>query len=279
MNSHPWVRFSRYLAIAGALFVSLSLVFCFVDTQPGKVTGFGFIADAHAEEGGHSSHTGGHGGGGAGRGGGHSEGGHSGHDDDGHEGHSGGQKGKGRGRSDSHDAVRGGKTVEDRVLRGGGKPWAREGIPEIELGRLNVARAPGHVLARAEQEALAGHNEAMTMLYSLSAEQAATLLETRFSEIERYDSPLQNLALYKDVMTFGVTQLPNVKPASQLDLAAIFLGSAADKTVPVSEKTVAAVNIILGRMEMEADDQATLANKAEVIREAILAGHGDEPGH
>ena len=278
MNLHPRGRSSRCLAVAGALFVSLSLVFWLVNSLPDKVTGFGFIADAHAEEGGHSSHTGGHGGGGAGRGGGHDEG-HSDHDDGAHEGQSGGRKGKGRGQSDSHDAVRGGKAVEDRVLRGGGKPWAREGIPEVELGRLNVARAPGHVLLRAEQEALANHNEAMAMLYSLSAEQAASLLESRFSEIERYDSPLQNLALYKDVMTFGVTQLPNVKPASQLDLAAIFLGSAADKTMPVSEKTVAAVNIILGLMEMDANDQATLAIKAEAVREAILAGHGDVPGH
>ena len=279
MNSRRGNLFARRLAVAGALFVSLSIVFDFVNSQSDKATGFGFIADAHAEEGGHTSHTGGQGGGSAGgRGGGHDDG-HSDHDDGSHEGHSGGQKGKGRGQSDSHDAVRGGKAVEDRVLRGGGKPWANEGIPEIELGRLNVARAPGHVLVRAEQEALANHNAKMSELYNLSAEQAAVLLETQFLEVERYDSPLQNLALYKDVMTFGITQLPDVKPASQLDLAAIFLGSASDKTVPISEETVMAVNKILGLVEMEADDRATLASKAETVREAILTGHGDVPGH
>lgn len=279
MNSLPKRLFNKRLTVAGTLFVSLSIISGFVDIHSSNVTGFGIIADAQAEEGAHSSHTGGHsGGGGAGRGGGQG-GDHSGHDGGGHDGQSGGQKGKGRGQSDSHDAVRGGKALEDRVLRGGGKPWANEGIPEIELGRLNVARAPGHVLVRAEQEALANHSEKMSELYNLSAEQAAVLLKTQFLEVERYDSPLQNLALYKDVMTFGITQLPDVKPASQLDLAAIFLGSASDKTVPISEETVMAVNKILDLVEMEADDRAALAAKAETVREAILTGHGDVPGH
>ena len=119
----------------------------------------------------------------------------------------------------------------------------------------------------------------MAALYNLPAEQAAALLQARFADVERFDSPLQNLALYKDVMTFGATQLPGVKPASQLDLAAIFLGSASDKTVPISEDTVTAVNTILGLMEMEPADRATLAEKAEIVREGILAGHGDEPAH
>ena len=126
---------------------------------------------------------------------------------------------------------------------------------------------------------LANHDMNMSLLYSLSAEQAAALLETQFTEVERFDSPLQNLALYKDIMTFGVTQLPGVKPVSQLDLAAIFLGSASDKSVPVSEDTVSAVNKILGLVEMDAGDRATLAAKAEIVRKAILSGHGDEPGH
>ena len=244
-----------------------------------QAAGFNLIPDAQAEESGHSgSHTGGGHSGGGGGGGGHSSG-DSGHDDT--EGHAGGQGQKGwrGGRSDSVDAVRGGKAVEDQVLRGGGKPWAREGIPEVELGRLNVGRAPAHVLARAEQEALATDSEAMAALYNLSAEQAAALLQAQFDDVERFHSPLQNLALYKDIMTFGATQLPGVKPASQLDLAAIFLGSASDKTVPISEDTVTAINAILGLMELDAGDRATLATKAETVREAILVGHGDEPAH
>lgn len=275
MNSRVKKSFAGCCSIAGAL-----LVLALSGTL--QAAGFSLIPEAQAEESGHSSsHTGGHSGGGGGHsggGGGHSSG-DSGHDDTG--GHAGGkgQKGWRGGRSQSVDTVRGGKAVEDQVLRGGGKPWAREGIPEVELGRLNVGRAPAHVLARAEQEALATHSETMAALYNLSAEQAAALLQTQFDDVERFHSPLQNLALYKDIMTFGTTQLPGVNPATQLDLAAIFLGSASDKTVPISEDTVTAINAILGLMEMKAGDRATLATKAEIVREAILVGHGDEPAH
>ena len=275
MNSRVKKSVAGCYSVVGAL-----LVLALSGTV--QAAGFNLIPDAQAEESGHSSsHTGGgHSGGGGSGSGGHSDG-HSGHDDtEGHAGAGGqGQKGWRGGRSQSVDAVRGGKAVEDQVLRGGGKPWAREGIPEVELGRLNVGRAPAHVLARAEQEALATHSETMAALYNLSAEQAAALLQTQFDDVERFHSPLQNLALYKDIMTFGATQLPGVKPASQLDLAAIFLGSASDKTVPISEDTVTAINAILGLMELDAGDRATLATKAETVREAILVGHGDEPAH
>lgn len=249
--------------------------------------GFSWWSSAHAQEPGHSG--GGH------AGGGHSGGGGAGHDS-GHgeeDSHGGdditpGPKGYGshgthRG-GHGHDVARGGgKAVEYRVLRGQRPVWAQEGIPEVELGRLNVSRAPGLVLARAEGEALATYSAAMAELYSLDANQAATLLRTSFSDVTRYDSPLQNLALYKDVMTFGNTQLreidPNVTPASQLDLAAIFLGSASDKTISISEDTVIALNRILGLVELDSEDLSTLATKAETVREAILEGHGPTEDH
>jgi len=232
---------------------------------------FDLIKNAHAEESGHS-------------GGGHSGGGHSsgGHSDDGHtegegDDHKGG-KGKGKGGSGhSGGSHSGGHSsgTEGQVLRGGGKPWSREGIPEVELGRLNVGRAPTHVLARAEQEALSSYTSAMSQLYNMNTESAAALLQAKYSEVARIDSPLQNLALYKDIMTFGKTQLPGVTPKSQLDLAAIFLGSASDKSIPVSENTVIAINIILGLVPMKSEDMKVLASKAETIRAAIQVGHGD----
>jgi len=139
------------------------------------------------------------------------------------------------------------------------------------------------VLARAEGEALATYQPAMGALYSLDAEQDAALLASNFSDVARYDSPLQNLALYRDVMVFGDTQLrgldPHLVPASQLDLAAIFLGAASDKTVPISEDTVTAVNRILGLVEMDAGERALLAGKAETVRQAILTGHGPVEDH
>jgi hypothetical protein len=165
--------------------------------------------------------------------------------------------------------------VVNQVFRGRRPVWAREGIPQVELGRLNVGRAPGFVLARHRDKALSEYKAEMTKLYNLTAEQAASLLETQYRNVARIDSPVQNLALYKDVMTFNKTELGDITPASTLDLAAIFLGSASDKNIPVTTDTVIAINRILGLVEMNAADRNTLAEKAENVRRAILTGHGD----
>jgi len=84
-------------------------------------------------------------------------------------------------------------------------------------------------------------------------------------------------------MIFGDTQLraldENVSPVSQFDLAAIFLGSASDKTIPISGDTVTALNRILGLVELSSDDTNTLAAKADSVRQAILIGHGPTDEH
>ena len=159
----------------------------------------------------------------------------------------------------------------------GGKPvWAQEGIPEIELGRLNVARSPAHVIDKAASEALANFDaDASASLYSMSAEDFASYVAAHYDEVTRIDSPLENLGLLKSLMSSGSTQLSGVTPASQLDLAAIFLGSASDKTIAISNDTVSAVNTILGLPELTPDQVSTLATKAEAVRAAILEGHGE----
>lgn len=217
-------------------------------------------------------------------------GGHGGHTDERHD-HASGEEsdhagGKGKGARGGHETpgrgpdrgAGGDRAVEQRVLGGGAPVWAREGIPEVELGRLNVARAPGHVLDRARHEALSEYAAPMARLYSLSAEDAAALLAADYSAVLRIDSPLQNLALYKDVMTFGGVEMPGVDN-NRLDLAAIFLGSASDKAIPVTEDTVTAVNRILGLVELDAHERALLAAKADAVRAGILAGHGDVLEH
>jgi hypothetical protein len=232
----------------------------------------------------------------AGHGSGHSSSGHgsshdSGHteggdeEESGHGGKASGHKGYGGGRGgSSHESASGGgKAVESKIFNGRRPVWAQEGIPEVELGRLNVSRAPSRVLARAEDEALATYLSEMSVLYNLSADDAANLLESNFRGVSRYDSPVQNLALYKDVMIFGKTELndidPNLTPSSQLDLAAIFLGSASDKTMPISENTVTALNRILGLVELSPEDRNLLATKAETVRQSILIGHGPTDEH
>lgn len=154
-------------------------------------------------------------------------------------------KGKGKG---SHS---GGKSGSDAVTRDRGRRpvWAQEGLPEVELGRLNAARAPDHVLFRSLAEA---HT-------TLAADPQAGV-----------HSPPQNLALYWEAMTSqGIWTR---------EQAATFLATAADKRVPITTDTVRALNLILGVNE---SDPAAMAQAAESIRQQILVEHdeGGSDGH
>lgn len=155
----------------------------------------------------------------------------------------------------------------------GGKPaWAQEGIPEVELGRLSVARSPDQVLDRAYAEALAtiAADPTIEAFYELSLEAMIEKLSLEWDEITIIDSPLQNLALMQDVLDgTNDTGLSNDNDT----LLAVFLGVASDKAVPISTETVIAVTTILGD-PITGDDAAALAADAEAIRIAVLAGHG-----
>lgn len=93
------------------------------------------------------------------RGSGHSGSGHSGSGHAG-SGHSGGKRGSGHGGDagalGGPSADSDGKGPRNQPGSGTrGKPtWAQEGIPEVELGRLNVARSPSNVLDRQLAEVL-----------------------------------------------------------------------------------------------------------------------------
>jgi hypothetical protein len=154
---------------------------------------------------------------------------------------------------------------------GGGKPpWAQEGIPEVELGRLRVARSPDQVLDRALAEALASFTPAMAAFHSRPLDEVILSLSTEFESQSYIDSPLRNLALFKGVLE-GSMALPGVS-SSPGTLAAVFLGTASDKTIPISTDTVRAVTTILG-VPLPEGNAATLAAQAEAVRVAILAGH------
>lgn len=184
-------------------------------------------------------------------------------------------EGKGQGQGGpSADSDAKGPHAGSPSSSGGGKPvWAQEGIPEVELGRLNVARSPDHVLQRAYDEAIASVSPEMISFYNLTLDQAVEQLSLNFDNIAYIDSPLQNLALLKDTLdgesklsTMGVTSSPE-------QLEAIFLGVASDKTVPITPDSVIAVTTILGSPVTGADAEK-LAADAEAIRIAVLAGHG-----
>ena len=170
----------------------------------------------------------------------------------------------------------------------GGRPvWAKEGIPEVELGRLSVARAPASVLNHAFSEVTAnwpttsntiitlndGQQLTVAQLYSKPAVEFARIVQNNYQAIVRVNSPLENLSLLKDLATNSRTVLTGVTPASSTDLAAIFLGSASDKTIPITTDTVTALYTILGLQVPQ--DTATLAAEADAVRSGINIGHGE----
>ena len=179
----------------------------------------------------------------------------------------------------------------DTTTQGGRPVWAKEGIPEVELGRLSVARSPASVLQHAYDETVSnwttlgttvltlkkddGTTYTMTVaqLYSLPATQFAQIVEFNYDVISRVDSPLENLALLKDVAADGTVNLTGVTPASKDELAAIFLGSASDKTIPVTADTVTAVYTILGLPVPTGTELAAIAASADYVRLAINTGH------
>ncbi|WP_162915056.1 hypothetical protein [Desertibaculum subflavum] len=205
-----------------------------------------FPITPHAAESGHS---------GSGKGGGQSgtHGGSTGtHEEDDHEEGGSGHKGKG-GKGIEDKVFRGGEHggrggaggsggVEGRVLKGRGgesgtRPaWSGGAVPEdVELGRLNMARSPDHVLNRALNEA-----------YTTNLDKNNDGVLDADASIPDVESPMQNLALFKEALA-GARK---VSGSWTLQDAAQFLGKAADKNIPITEDTVRAIGVIL---ETQAD--------------------------
>ncbi len=108
----------------------------------------------------------------------------------------------------------------------------------------------------------------------MSAEAFADYVAANWDTITVVDSPLQNLAML-EALYDGTLNLSSmgINPASTTDLAAIFLGVASDKTVPISTDTVIAINVIMD-LGLDSGEIETLADKAEDVREGVLEGHG-----
>jgi hypothetical protein len=173
----------------------------------------------------------------------------------------------------------------------GGKPaWAQEGLPknpdgtEVELGRLNVARAPGKLLDKQLLEAIVGLTELVVnggSLYQAADLDAAIALISQ--DVVRVDSPLENLALLKDFASDGVldgdyvsadgtTYMVFDPTMTDAEFVSLLLGSASDKTVTITEGTVGAMEVLLG---VDLGDNAAIAVMADKVRQAILDAHED----
>ena len=142
-------------------------------------------------------------------------------------------------------------------------PLDAEGAPidesltvEVELGRTNVGRSPSKVIDRQLDEAVADINAAS----AVSLDASGRLVLTIDGVDKTIDSPLENLAIYKVLMTTGTIPgitdpsklgdlsflADGVKTADDLKAATGFLAGATDKEGALSIDEVVYLDQVLG---------------------------------
>lgn len=126
---------------------------------------------------------------------------------------------------------------------------------EVELGRLNVGRAPTSVLDRRADEVVTLLNEAT----EIETDAAGRLVLTVDGLPTTIDSPLENLAIYVALLTTGsipgVEDLPGTEydflidgtfTAEDLAASTSFLAAATDKTSAFTQDEIAYIDAFLG---------------------------------
>lgn len=128
-------------------------------------------------------------------------------------------------------------------------------VQEVELGRLNVGRAPTSVLIKRADEVVALLNSATAITTDAAGRLVVTTADGTTKTI---DAPLENLALYVALMTEGtipgVTDLPGTEfdylvdgtlTVQDMITATSLLAGASDKFDTLSPDAVAYMNAIL----------------------------------
>lgn len=137
------------------------------------------------------------------------------------------------------------------------------------LGRLELSTEIPPVLIRAELEARAVYTSEMTEFYNLKLPQILLQLEARSDEPDYLISPLQNLALFRDLLADGKTNLRNVDAQDTGKLLAVFLGVAADQSITETDVKAVVLNLSRGLEDPRPVDAYRLAVDAEAVRIAI----------
>jgi hypothetical protein len=138
-----------------------------------------------------------------------------------------------------------------------GKPIDETLTVEVELGRLNVGRAPNKVLDSRADEVIA----LLSSATALTTDAAGRLVLTVDGEANTIDAPLENLAIYISLLTTG--SIPGLTPddlvgteydflvdgqytQEDLDASAAFLAAATDKTGVFTSDEIAYIDAFLG---------------------------------
>jgi len=160
-----------------------------------------------------------------------------------------------------------------------GSPVDPASVVEVELSRLNVARAPKTVLDRQLADVVKSINGAT----AITQDTAGRIVVTIGTTTKTIDSPLANLAIYKALIEKGYIPGVNtsinlgtlsflndgVQTNADFSAAARFLGAASDKSGRILPDTVAYLNQII---QMSGPSTFTFAdNKVYVAVPADLA--------
>ena len=144
-------------------------------------------------------------------------------------------------------------------------PTLADGTPvlptEVELGRLSVGRSPTRVLSAQYEEALSTINSATSVdgVASIALDAAGRIVVTLADGTTKtIDSPLENLALYVELLNTGtlsgvIVTLPSslsfltdgTLTTQDLQIAASLFAAASDKSVTVTVDSIEYMNSIL----------------------------------
>ncbi|MGM0588757.1 MAG: hypothetical protein ACQETE_10105 [Bacteroidota bacterium] len=141
-----------------------------------------------------------------------------------------------------------------------GHPLDEEATVEVELGRMNVIRSPERVLDRGLGEVLS----VLAQADAINTDAAGRLEITIGEEIKTIDAPIENLAVYRELLNNGHLEVSlkgtvqiedgldamfdqNSTPdAVDLLIAKSFLAGATDKTVPMTIDKIIYTHAIMG---------------------------------
>jgi len=120
---------------------------------------------------------------------------------------------------------------------------------EIDFGRTSVARSPASVLDQSLEEAVIRLSTADCVTRDAAGRMVTSTVTDGVVASAAIDSPLMNLAIYRQLMLtgyLGAESAPLALPADALDIAAVGIGAASDKTGKVTVDMLVYLNQILG---------------------------------
>ena len=118
---------------------------------------------------------------------------------------------------------------------------------EVDFGRFNAARSPDQVLESQLEDVVASLSTADQVTLDPAGRLIASTCNSSIDNLGKtIDSPLQNLAIYKQIILTGSIGGPLPQGKAIRDIAATGLGAASDKSGEVNIDLIAYLNQIMG---------------------------------